>query len=213
MVLEVATSALMGYINVFISANLYLGAFAAMFVETVFPPVPSEVVLPLLGYFVSMNALGYAGFAAVLAAATAGAVLGATVIYAVSRVLGRTVLLKYGRYMLISDGSVAAAERWFARHGSKAIFFGRMAPGVRELVSVPAGLSKMGLGRFLAYTTAGSLLWNAFLASLGFFLGEAFESLPLSQAADYLAVIILAFIGICIALKLRKKAAKTCGKL
>jgi len=208
MVIAEMVSTLMGYINAVISANLYLGAFAAMFIETVFPPIPSEIVLPLIGYFASVGGYGYATFVAILLVATAGAVLGAVVIYALSRFLGRALLVKYGRYMLINEGKIALAEKWFDAHGKKAIFFGRMAPGVRELVSVPAGVSKMRFSSFLAYTTAGSLIWNAFLASIGYFLGKAFETLPLSQAAGIAATLILAAIAIYIVLRLRRKAAK-----
>lgn len=204
MVFEAITSAVINYINSIIAANIYLGAFIAMFLETVFPPVPSEVVLPLLGYFSLTSGMGLTSLAAVVLVATAGAVLGAVLIYAVSRFLGRPALLRFGRYLFISERKVEAAERWFAKHGDKAIFLGRMSPIVRELVSVPAGLSEMRFWRFLAYTTAGSLIWNTMLMSVGYFLSGIFETLPISETTSYLAIGIFLSIGIYIAVKHRK---------
>ncbi len=191
MVLESLVGFLVSYVVYLASISLFFGAFLATLLETVFPPIPSELVIPAVGYLASLLVYGYPGLVGVIFAATAGATLGATIIYYLSLKAGRYFVLKYGKYMLIDKKKLGAAERWFDKYGTKAVFFGRMVPGVRELISVPAGLSKMRFRKFLAYTFAGSFVWTALLATLGYFLGANLQNLPISKITDTIAVLAI----------------------
>ena len=142
--------------------------------ESVFPPIPSEVVLPLAGFLAEQ---GRMGLAAVLVTSTLGSVLGAVLLYGVARRIGqrRSVAL-LARMPLVDAEDADAATAWFVRHGRAAVFFGRLVPGVRSLISLPAGAARMPLGTFLLYTTAGTVVWNALLVGAGYALGTQWES-------------------------------------
>jgi membrane protein DedA with SNARE-associated domain len=141
-----------------------LGLGAAMAVESVFPPIPSEVVLPLAGSLVASGALSF--LVAVLAA-TAGSVLGASLLYALGRFGGRPALLRLGPLLRIDEARLARAEAWFGRRGDWLVVGGRLVPGLRAVVSIPAGTARMPLWRFTLLTAIGSLIWNAGLISVG----------------------------------------------
>ncbi len=147
----------------------YPGIFLLMGVESSFIPFPSEVVLIPAGY---LAAKGEMNTAAILAAAVAGSLLGALVNYYLALWLGRPFLVKFGRYFLISEESLDKLERFFETHGPISTFTGRLIPGIRQLISIPAGLSKMRIGRFLGYTAAGAAIWSLILILLGYFIGE-----------------------------------------
>ncbi|WP_344293335.1 DedA family protein [Streptomyces synnematoformans] len=146
-----------------------VGAGVAIALENLFPPLPSEVILPLAGFSASQGGMSLSG---ALAATTAGSVVGAAVLYAVGALLGRdrTVALA-ARVPLLRPADIEKAEAWFARHGGKAVFFGRMVPVVRSMISVPAGVERMRPAVFLALTTAGSALWNSAFVLAGYALG------------------------------------------
>ena len=148
-----------------------LGVGLVMFLENVFPPIPSELVMPLAGFLVAQGRLG---LVAVLALGTLGAVAGACLWYWLGRQLGEARVLalcdRYGRWLTVERGEMQRALDWFRRHDSRAVFLGRMVPGVRTLISVPAGVARMPLGRFLLYTTLGSVLWNVLLIGAGYIL-------------------------------------------
>jgi membrane protein DedA with SNARE-associated domain len=146
------------------------GVGVATALETVFPPVPSEFVLPLAGYTASQ---GHYGLAAAVAWATAGSLAGAHVLYLLGAVWGRQRLCATAeRVPLLHPDDVERAIGWFQRHGRSAIFLGRLVPGVRSFISIPAGIDRMGLLPFSLYTTAGSLLWNGVLIVAGYELGR-----------------------------------------
>ena len=150
-----------------------VGAGLLTLVETVFPPIPSEVVLPLAGYLAGRGDLD---FVTVLAAATIGSVLGALLLYAAGARLGRdraSALLC--RLPLVEERDVRRAETWFDDHGPSAVLLGRLVPGVRSLVSLPAGAQRMPLGRFTALTAVGSLQWNSVLVGAGALLGRQWQ--------------------------------------
>ena len=158
--------------------------------ETVFPPIPSEVVLPLGGFLAQQ---GRMGLAAVLVAATLGSVLGALLLYGVARRLGqRRAVALLARMPLVDAEDADAATAWFSRHGRSAVFFGRLVPGVRSLISLPAGAAGMPVGSFLLYTTAGSLLWNSLLIGAGYALGTQWESV--AGYADVLDRVVIAAV-------------------
>ncbi len=179
------------YLKSLIISNLYVGAFLAALIETIFPPIPSEVVMPLAGYLASISGRGYGGMLFVVLSATLGAILGAVLIYYISFKLGRFFVLKYGKYFFVTEEKISASERWFEKYGGKAIFFGRMAPGIRELISIPAGFSKMNFKRFMIYTSLGTFIWTLFLVSLGFFFGVYLEKFNLAGVFEKIAILLL----------------------
>ncbi len=156
-----------------VAANLYPGVFAAAFVETLFPPIPSEAVFPLAGYTILQNKMGVEHVAGAGIAGGAGSTAGGLVIYAAARLLGRAAVVRYAGRIRIREDQISRAEGWFSRHGDKSVLFGRLVPGVRSLVSVPAGLLNMGLAKFTAYTFAGSCAWSVALTSAGYYFGAA----------------------------------------
>lgn len=147
-----------------------------MFLENVFPPIPSEVVMPLAGYGARQ---GESGLALVILAGSVGSLAGAWFWFLVGRWVGRDRLKAFaarrGRLLTLSPRDVERADAAFARHGGKAVFVGRLVPAVRTLISVPAGMSSMSLRRFLIYTSAGTVLWTAFLAWAGWALGGDYD--------------------------------------
>jgi len=155
-----------------LGAGGYLVLTGLILLENLFPPVPSEVLLPLAG---SRIATGDWVFPLVVLAATAGSVIGALVLYVLGRTGGRTLLLRHGRLLRLDEQRLDRADEWFDRHGPKVVFLGRLLPGVRSVVSVPAGASEMPVARFLLYTTAGSAVWNSALVGAGWALGTRWD--------------------------------------
>ncbi len=151
----------------------YLGVAFLMFLETVFPPIPSEVIMPVAGM---AAAKGKLAFVPVVASGTAGAMLGNTVWYLAARALGihrlKPLIDRYGRWLTITWPEVDRAERWFARHGTFFVFFGRLLPTVRSLVSVPAGLLRMRFKTFFIASLVGTGIWTTILAAAGYKLQE-----------------------------------------
>jgi len=146
------------------------GAGLAVALENLFPPLPSEVILPLAGFTASRGELSLAG---ALFWTTLGSVLGALALYAVGAMLGRDRARAIAvRLPLLNVSDLDRTEAWFIRHGSKAVFFGRMIPIFRSLISLPAGVERMPLGRFTLLTALGSLLWNSVFVLAGYHLGE-----------------------------------------
>ena len=171
--------------------NLFLGIFLGVLIETIFPPIPSEIILPLSGYLLSFYSFSLHALAFGIIIATGGATLGSLLYYYIALKLGRKFVEKYGKYFLIDGKKLRAAENWFKKHGKKAVFFGRMLPGIRELISLPAGFSKMNLIDYLLFTFSGSLIWSSFLISLGYFLGENWKNLQLEKFSNIIFVTIL----------------------
>ncbi len=165
-----------------VSATGYLGIVALMFAENVFPPIPSELIIPLAGYMATREELHLAG---VVAAGTAGSVLGALPPYWLGRSWGeervKAFADRHGRWLTASRADLEGARRWFDRHGGAATFFCRLVPGARSLISIPAGIARMPLPAFLAYTAAGAGLWTALLACIGYLVGSNY-----AQVGEYL---------------------------
>ena len=141
--------------------------------ENVFPPIPSEVILPLAGFLIFE---GQMTFVEAIAGATLGSVSGALVLYSLGRHGGRPLLLRHGQVLRLDERRLDRADDWFDRHGPKIVFLGRMLPGVRSVVSVPAGLSEMRLPVFVTLTTLGSALWNSALIGAGWALGDKWRA-------------------------------------
>ncbi|RBM23299.1 DedA family protein [Streptomyces sp. PT12] len=149
------------------------GAGAAIALENLFPPLPSEVILPLAGFTASQ---GDMSLWAALVWTTIGSVVGAVALYYLGVWLGRERLIAIAdKLPLVKVEDIEKTEAWFAKHGSKAVFFGRMIPIFRSLISIPAGVERMPLPTFLALTTLGSAIWNSLFVLAGYRLGEDWE--------------------------------------
>lgn len=166
----------------------YWGIFIMMFLESTFFPFPSEVAMIPAGYLAAkgeMN-LGFAIFVG-----TAGSLLGALFNYYLARKYGRKGVLKFGKYFFFTEEKLQKVEEFFKKHGSFSTFVSRLIPGIRQLISLPAGLAKMPLAKFSFYTSAGAGLWVAVLALLGYFIGGN-EAL----IQEYLRQIIMVTLGL-----------------
>ncbi|PAK27526.1 DedA family protein [Streptomyces sp. alain-838] len=163
------------------------GAGLAIALENLFPPLPSEVILPLAGFAASS---GRMNLIAVLLWTTAGSVIGALALYGIGALLGRdrTVAIA-GKLPLVKVSDIEKTEAWFQKHGTKAVFFGRMIPIFRSLISVPAGVERMRLPVFLALTTLGSAIWNTVFVLAGYALGDNWSEVS-SIASTYSKVIL-----------------------
>lgn len=170
------------WITGFVRQGGYLGVFLLMLAENVVPPIPSELIMPLAGF---TAARGQLSIALVVVAGTAGSLLGALFWYHVGRRLGldrlKRLAARHGRWLTLSASDVDQADDWFRRHGRRAVFFGRLVPTVRTLISVPAGINGMPLPSFLAWSVLGTGLWTALLAGAGYLLQSQYE-----LVADYL---------------------------
>ena len=156
-----------------VSENIYPGVFVAALIETVFPPIPSEAVFPLAGYSILKNNMSAFHIIGVGVTGGAGATLGAFVIYIIAKGLGRVGLVKYLKYAKIKESSLDKADRWFAKYGDKSVVIGRVIPGIREIVSIPAGIFNMNPIKFLIFTLIGSCAWSVGLTAAGYYFGVA----------------------------------------
>ena len=163
-------------ITAIINAMGYLGIALVMFAENIFPPIPSELVMPFAGFGV---AEGTQNFILVLIAGTIGAVVGAVVLYYLGvwadELIVRRFIRKYGRFFLLTEADIDRTLDIFQRRGEAVVFFGRLIPIVRSLISIPAGMNRMPMWKFLTWTTLGALIWNIILTTAGYFLGENWE--------------------------------------
>jgi membrane protein DedA with SNARE-associated domain len=184
----------------------YLGIFVAMVLESAALPVPSEIIMPFAGFVVFQGRLD---FLLVLIAGTLGNLAGSIILYYIGLKGGRPILLRYGKYIMVSEKEMKIADNWFKRFGSKVIFFSRMLPVVRTFISLPAGTARMDFKKFCFYTLAGSIPWNLALVYLGFVLGERWSELEsVFQMVDILAVIGLVVIIVYIVHFLLKKKSR-----
>ena len=173
----------------------YGGLALLMVAETVFPPIPSEVVLPLAGYLVHQGDLTFAG---ALVAATAGSLAGAVALEEAARYGGRPFAERFVRFGHQDPAKLDEAETWFRRRGSLIVLVGRCIPGVRSLVALPAGVLRMPRGRYVVLTLIGSTVWNTVLIGAGYLLGTQWERVSDvvgSLSGPLLAVAFAAAVG------------------
>lgn len=154
----------------------YLGILFLMTLESATLPVPSEIVMPFAGFLVADKSTSMT-LPGVIIAGSIGCVIGSIAAYAVGYYAGRPLILRYGRYVLLTQKHLDSAERWFAKYGDKATFLARLLPVIRTVISLPAGISKMKFKRFVLYSFVGSVPWTAALAYIGFVLGEHWKDL------------------------------------
>lgn len=191
------------------------GITIVMFAENLFPPIPSELVMPFAGFVVGQ---GKASFLPVWAAGTFGAVLGAIVLYYIGRwadePIVRRFVRRFGKWFLLSEADLDRVLQSFARHGEAIVFFGRLIPIVRSLISLPAGMQRMPMGKFLLFTTLGAAIWTAVLTAAGVILGanwdqvldivRRYEQLTLAV----LVIVVIAFFVIRISQRRKQRAAQ-----
>lgn len=173
----------------------YPGLTILVALENLFPPIPSEVILPLAGF---LTGQGKFSFALVLISSTLGSLIGALILYAIGVGLGRggirRLFEKYGYLALLTPEDLTRAEDWFDRWGPVAVFTGRLVPVVRSLVSIPAGYRRMPLVQFIPLTIFGSLIWNGALVSLGWALGDNWHAIE--QYVGWLQYVVVAIIAV-----------------
>ncbi len=154
----------------------YVGIALLMFLENLFPPIPSELIMPLAGFTV---ARGEMNFTLAIIAGVVGTVVGAFPWYYAGKLISEPRLEKladkYGKWISISAKDITKANNWFNQHGVKAVFFCRLVPGVRTLISLPAGINNMGIIPFTLYSTLGTALWVLFLTTTGYLLGDHYD--------------------------------------
>jgi membrane protein DedA with SNARE-associated domain len=169
----------------------YVGLLLLVALENLFPPLPSELILPLAGFLVGQARMD---FLLAFAFATAGSVLGAVLLYGIGALVGEDRIRRWVRRIpLLEERDVDIGQRWFARHGGKAVFFGRLVPIVRSVISLPAGLERMPMWRFVVFTTAGSALWNLLLIGGGWYLGDRWEEIrPWISRYEIVVIVVVA---------------------
>ncbi|MFY9966563.1 MAG: DedA family protein [Nitrososphaeraceae archaeon] len=189
----------------------YPSVFAAALLENLFPPIPSELVFPLIGFSAQTNDLGIAGAIGMAIVGAVGSTVGAIIIYFIALKIGLPTITRIGkRYHLLSESDLKKTETWFVRHGELAVFLGRMAPGIRELISIPAGIAEMNIVRFTFFTFIGSCIWSLFLTLVGFFIGDAWIRFygNYSQVFDIVGITLILVIIAIVAIKYYKGKQK-----
>jgi len=171
----------------------YPGIVILMAMESSVLPVPSELVMPPAGY---LAARGEMNAVLALACGVLGSVIGALANYYGAHWIGGPFLRRYGKYVFLSEAALARSERFFARHGEFSTFVGRLFPVVRHLISIPAGLHRMPLSKFVGYTALGSLVWCSILTSIGYALGRNEAVLQKDEVQRYVTWVIVALIPI-----------------
>jgi len=180
----------------------YAGIVAAMVLENVIPPIPSELIMPLAGFYVGQGQLNFVG---VVLAGLVGTVLGALPWYGIGRLVNEERLKhwvsRHGRWVGVSVDELDQSRSWFQKHGAAVVLWGRLIPAIRTLISVPAGIELMPFGPFLFWTTAGSLFWNLALTSAGWALGKNWQQVltaikPVEGLVNKLiALVVLAVVA------------------
>ncbi|MBS9373037.1 DedA family protein [Rhodococcus sp. B50] len=186
-----------------------VGAGIAIALENFFPPLPSEVILPLAGFAASLGSFTLFG---ALFWTTLGSVVGALGLYSLGRWVGEDRIRAVVRKLpLVDVEDLDRSTAWFERHGRKAVFFGRMVPVFRSLISIPAGVTRMPIWQFLAFTTAGSLIWNSIFVLAGYQLGENWSAVePYASVLQYVVItVVVAVIGYGLVRRIRSRSKDT----
>jgi membrane protein DedA with SNARE-associated domain len=182
-----------------------LGAALAVGMDNLFPPIPSEIILPLAGFAASQGTFSLTG---ALIATTVGSVTGAVILYWLGAIFGRDrAVMVFDKVPLLKVSDLEKTEAWFAKHGGKAVFFGRMVPIFRSLISLPAGVEKMNFAYFFLLTTLGSLIWNSIFVVAGYRLGENWDAVEPYADVFQKVVIggVLLVIAVFVVVRVREK--------
>ena len=184
----------------------YLGIFVLMAIESSFIPFPSEIVLIPAGYLAYQSEMN---LGMIIGASLGGSMFGAFINYFLAFFLGRKFLMSYGKYFFISQKSIQKMDEYFVKHGAISTFIGRLIPGVRQLISIPAGISRMNLLVFSTYTALGAGIWSFILVMLGYFIGENEELIDIYlKQITIVLLILLLLLGIWYTYKNKSKEEK-----
>ena len=191
----------------------YIGIFLLIALENIFPPIPSEVILTFGGFMTTTTNLSVFG---VIIVSTIGSVAGAIILYSIGLLLNvdrlERIVDKWGHILRITPKDIHKANAWFQRFGVWAIFFGRLVPLIRSLISIPAGMSRMNMGVFLLFTTIGTLIWNTILVSVGAAVGASWSDIvgymDIYSNVVYLILAVLIVLFLVFYIKKRKESAK-----
>lgn len=190
----------------------YFGVFFLILIENVFPPIPSEVILLISGFFSSYTSLSV--FYMILAS-TLGSFLGAIILYYIGKIFNKERLKeivngRLGKILFLKENDIDKADEWFDNKGNKSVFFCRFVPIVRSLISIPAGMSEMPMGKFIIYTICGSMIWNTVLICLGYRLGSNWEYvLTILDKYQMVVIVILVIIFGYVIIKFYRKKRKS----
>ncbi|MBS5862234.1 MAG: DedA family protein [Firmicutes bacterium] len=190
----------------------YFGVFFLILIENVFPPIPSEVILLISGFFSSYTSLSV--FYMILAS-TLGSFLGAIILYYIGKIFNKERLKKIvngrlGKILFLKENDIDKADEWFDNKGNKSVFFCRFVPIVRSLISIPAGMSEMPMGKFIIYTICGSMIWNTVLICLGYRLGSNWGYvLTILDKYQMVVIVILVIIFGYVIIKFYRKKRKS----
>lgn len=190
----------------------YLGVFFLILLENVFPPIPSEVILLFSGFFSTYTNLSVLYM---IVASTLGSFLGAIILYYIGKIFNKERLKKivngrFGKILFLKEKDIDKADEWFDNKGNKSVFFCRFVPIVRSLISIPAGMSEMPMGKFIIYTICGSMIWNTVLICLGYRLGRNWEYvLTILDKYQMLVIVILVIIFGYVIIKFYRKKRKS----
>ena len=190
---------------VFVMENMgYVGLFILMTLESLSLPIPSEVILPFTGYLIYTGRLN---LILALIDSTIASLVGSLILYLLSYYVGYSVVLKLGKYIGISRRHLDAAEQWFNKYGGISVVLAKFIPGIRALISIPAGVARMNVWLFMLYTIVGSVIWNIALIYIGLSLGPAWET-GLTLMSRYIDYIALASVVVIIALVVMARVRK-----
>ncbi len=194
---------LINFIISAISGSGYLGIFFLMIAESALIPIPSEVIMPFSGYLVSS---GKFNFVYVVIAGSLGNLVGSLIAYYIGFRLGREFILRYGRYVLLRKSHVELTEAYFKKYGDRSTLISRMLPAVRTYISLPAGIAKMNIRKFVVYTLIGSIIWNSALTYIGIQLGQEWKNIL--HYSDYIDAVVIVGALAAVALFIKKKSKK-----
>jgi membrane protein DedA with SNARE-associated domain len=184
------------WINDLMTSLGYWGIGLLMFLENLFPPIPSELIMPLAGFTVSQ---GRMNFGMAVLAGTVGTMAGTFAWYYLGRVVNyqrlENLAIRYGKWIGVTVIEIDRVNNWFNKHGNKAVFFGRMVPGIRTLISLPAGMNKMPITSFTLYSTMGTLIWTLALTTAGFLLGDNYAVIE-QYLAPVSKVVLFGLLGL-----------------
>jgi membrane protein DedA with SNARE-associated domain len=185
------TSSIFNFAVNLVEKSGYAGVFGLMIVASAAVPIPSEVILPVAGYLVS---IGQLSFWVVVALAATGSLIGTLIAYSIGYFLGRAAILRYGRYIRMNEGHLNTAEKWFARYGSVTVLFCQFVPLIRTLVPFPAGIAEMKLWKFVVFSLVGIVIWDTLLVYIGYYVGTNYLAISRILEGDFTDIGILAIV-------------------
>ena len=190
----------------------YWGIFALMVMESATLPVPSEIVLPLAGYLVytgQITGTGQIEFWTAVVVASIGSLVGTTIDYGIGFYFGRPAIVRYGRWVRLTEHHLQRSESWFGKYGNKAVLLARFVPLVRTVIAFPAGIARMSLARFLAFSAVGIFVWDAFLIYLGMLAGQNRDLIINTLQSTFTLVEAVAVIILLVAFYVFSRKRKT----